>query len=69
MREALASALVILDAYPRIDLDEPMDDLPIEARGPNGLAVLRPATDAAYDPITIGRATIEGDGIVFVKCA
>lgn len=63
------SALVILDAYPRIDLDEPMDDLPIEARGPDGLAVLRPATDASYDPITIGRATIEGDGIVFVKCA
>ncbi|MBX7513388.1 hypothetical protein K3179_02375 [Qipengyuania sp. GH38] len=63
------SALVILDAYPRIDLDEPMDDLPIEARGPDGLAVLRPATDAAYDPISIGSATIEGDGIVFVKCA
>lgn len=63
------NALMILDGYPRIDLDEPMDDLPIEARGPDGLAVLRPATDKAYDPITIGSATIEGDGIVFVKCA
>nr|WP_291179810.1 DUF5818 domain-containing protein [Erythrobacter sp.] len=63
------SALVILDSYPRIDLDEPMDDLPIEARGPDGLAILRPATDAAYEPIAIGSATIEGDGVVFVKCA
>ena len=63
------SALVVLDNYPRIDLDEPMDDLPIEARGPDGLAILRPATDAAYDPVTIGSATIDGDGIVFVKCA
>ncbi|WP_247711602.1 hypothetical protein [Qipengyuania aurantiaca] len=63
------SALVVLDSYPRIDLDEPMDDLPIEGRGPDGLAVLRPATDAAYDPISIGSATIEDDGIVFVKCA
>ena len=62
------SALVILGDYPRIDLDEPMDDLPIEARGPDGLAIMRPATDAAYDPVTIGSATIEGDGVVFVKC-
>ncbi|WP_271078116.1 DUF5818 domain-containing protein [Aurantiacibacter sp. MUD61] len=63
------SALVILDQYPRLDLDEPMDDLPLEARGPDGLAILRPATDAAYDPVTIGSATITGDGVVFVKCA
>ena len=34
------SALVILGDYPRIDLDEPMDDLPIEARGPDGLCLL-----------------------------
>ena len=63
------SARVALDQYPRIDLDEPHDDLPIESRGPDGLAILRPATDAEYDPITIGSATIEGDGVVFVKCA
>ncbi|ABC63585.1 hypothetical protein ELI_07465 [Erythrobacter litoralis HTCC2594] len=62
------SALVVLDQYPRIDLDEPMDDLPIESRGPDGLAILRPATDAEYDPIRIGSATIKGDGVVFVKC-
>jgi hypothetical protein len=63
------SAMVLLDNYPRIDLDEPMDDLPIEARGPDGLAILRPATDAVYNSIAIGTATIEGDGTVFVKCA
>lgn len=63
------SALVILDQYPRIDLDEPMDDLPIESRGPDGLAIMRPANDAQYDPVTISSATIEGDGVVFVKCA
>ena len=62
-------ALVMLGDYPRIDLDEPRQDLPIEARGPDGLAIMRPATDAAYDPLTIGNATIEGDGVVFVKCA
>ncbi|MBB3035179.1 DUF5818 domain-containing protein [Alteriqipengyuania lutimaris] len=63
------SALVILDQYPRIDLDAPMGDLPIEARGPDGLAIMRPATDAQYDPVSIGAATVEGDGVVFVKCA
>jgi len=63
------SARVDLVEYPRIDLDEPRDDLPIEPRGPDGLAILRPATDKEYDPITIGNATIEGDGVVFVKCS
>ena len=63
------SARVVLGNYPRIDLDEPRDDLPIESRGPDGLAILRPATDAEYDPITIGSATITGDGEVFVKCS
>lgn len=63
------SARVALDNYPRIDLDEPRDDLPIESRGPDGLAILRPATDAEYDPIEIGSATITGDGVVFVKCS
>lgn len=63
------SARVALGNYPRIDLDEPRDDLPIESRGPDGLAILRPATDAEYDPIMIGSATITGDGVVFVKCS
>lgn len=62
-------AAIILGNYPRLDLDEPRQDLPMEARGPDGVAILRPATDAAYDPLTIGSATIAGDGVVFVRCA
>jgi hypothetical protein len=62
------SVRVALDQYPRLDFDEPLPDLPIESRGPDGLAILRPATDAAYEPVSIGAATITGDGVVFVKC-
>lgn len=62
------NALVLLGNYPRLDLDEPMPDLPMESRGPDGVAILRPATDAAYDPVSIGSATITGDGVVFIKC-
>ena len=61
-------ARLVLGDYPRLDLDAPRDDLPLESRGPEGLAILRPATDAAYDPVTIGSATIAGDGALFVKC-
>ena len=61
-------ARLVLGDYPRLDLDAPRDDLPLESRGPEGLAILRPATDAAYEPVTIGSATIAGDGAVFVKC-
>lgn len=61
--------MVVLGDYPRLDMDEPRQDLPMESRGPDGLAILRPATDAQYDPITIGNARIAGDGVVFVKCA
>ena len=63
------NAAIALGDYPRLVLDEPMDDLPMEARGPDGVAILRPATDAAYDPVSIGSATIKGDGVVFVKCS
>ncbi len=59
---------VAVGRYPVIDWDEPLPDMPIESRGPDGLAVLRPATDARYDPVDVGGATIEGDGVVFVKC-
>tara|TARA_B100000678_G_C18218304_1_gene506135 strand:- start:1268 stop:2002 length:735 start_codon:yes stop_codon:yes gene_type:complete len=62
------SALIVLGNYPRLDLDEPRQDLPMESRGPDGVAILRPATDAAYNPITIGSAAVEGDGAVFIKC-
>lgn len=61
-------ARLVLGDYPRLDLDAPRADLPLESRGPEGLAILRPATDAAYEPVTIGSATIAGDGAVFVKC-
>lgn len=60
---------VALGGYPRLDLDQPLPDLPIESRGPDGLAILRPATDAQYDPVSIGGEQIAGDGVVFVKCA
>ncbi len=60
---------VVLGDYPRVDWDEPLPDMPLESRGPDGLAVLRPATDAAYDPISVGGHPIAGDGVVFVKCA
>lgn len=63
------TARVELGDYPRVDWDDPLPDTPIEARGPEGLAVLRPATDAAYDPLEIAGHRIAGDGAVFVKCA
>ncbi|AOL23286.1 hypothetical protein Ga0102493_112271 [Erythrobacter litoralis] len=63
------TARVVLGDYPRIDWDDPLPDTPIEARGPDGLAVLRPATDAAYDSMEIAGHRIAGDGAVFVKCA
>lgn len=59
---------VVVGRYPVIDWPDPLPDMPIESRGPDGLAVLRPATDARYDPVDVGGATIEGDGVVFVKC-
>ena len=64
-----SDAMVVLGDYPRLDLDEPFQDLPIESRGPDGVTILRPATDAEYDPVRIGSATITGDGVVFVKCS
>ncbi|WP_291136077.1 DUF5818 domain-containing protein [Erythrobacter sp.] len=63
------TARVVLGDYPRIDWDEPLPETPIEARGPDGLAILRPATDADYDPVEVAGHAISGDGVVFVKCA
>ena len=60
---------VVLGNYPVIDWDDPLPDMPLESRGPDSLAVLRPATDARYDPVDVGGATIAGDGVEFVKCA
>lgn len=59
---------VVLGSYPIIDWDEPLPDMPLESRGPDSMAILRPATDARYDPVDVGGATIEGDGVEFVKC-
>lgn len=59
---------VVLGDYPHIDWDDPLPDTPLESRGPDGLAVLRPATDAAYDPISVGGHRILGDGVEFIKC-
>lgn len=61
-------SMVVLGDYPRLVLDDPLPDLPLESRGPDGMAILRPATDAAYDPVSIGGHRIVGDGVVFVKC-
>ena len=44
---------VVLGNYPRIDWDDPLPDMPLESRGPDGLAVLRPATDAEYDQVEV----------------
>mgnify|MGYP000636899098 CR=1 FL=1 len=60
---------LVLGAYPHIDWDEPLPDMPLESRGPDSMAILRPATDARYDPVDLGGATIAGDGVEFVKCA
>ncbi|MFB0611175.1 DUF5818 domain-containing protein [Aurantiacibacter poecillastricola] len=59
---------VVLGDYPRIDWDDPLPDMPIESRGPDGLAVLRPATDADYETVEIAGEAVIGDGVEFIKC-
>ena len=60
---------VVLGNYPRIDWDDPLPDMPLETRGPDGIAVLRPATDAEYDPVDVAGHAVVGDGVEFIKCA
>lgn len=62
-------SMVVLGDYPRLVLDDPLPDLPLESRGPDGLAIMRPATDAVYDPVSIAGHRIAGDGVVFIKCS
>ncbi|WP_343347226.1 DUF5818 domain-containing protein [Sphingomicrobium sp. XHP0239] len=50
---------------PRIVFDKPLPELPIETRGPDGLAVM-PNADGRG--LTLAGKRIEGDGVVFVKC-
>ncbi|MBD59829.1 MAG: hypothetical protein CL808_06870 [Citromicrobium sp.] len=60
------TGVVDVGPTPALQWDEPLPTLPIEARGPDGLAVM-PAEGA--DPVTLAGHRIEGDGVVFVKCA
>ena len=50
---------------PAIIFDQPMREFPLEARRAESLAVL----PADGDPVSLGGQVIEGDGVVFVKCA
>lgn len=59
---------VVLGDYPRIDWDDPLPDMPIESRGPDGLAILRPATDAEYEAVDVAGNPVAGDGVEFIKC-
>ena len=55
---------VQLGPEPQFIFDQPRRDLPLQSRGPDGLAVMPPADG----PVTLGGLRIEGDGRVFVKC-
>jgi LysM repeat protein len=55
---------VQLGRDPAFIFDRPRRELPLERRGPDGLAVLPPVTG----PVTLGGVEIEGDGNVFVRC-
>lgn len=50
---------------PAFRFDQGVPDFELEARGPDGLAVLTPDSGA----VELGGQTIEGDGVVFIKCA
>ncbi len=59
---------VVLGDYPLIDWDDPLPDMPLESRGPDGLAILRPATDAAYDTVEVAGNAVVGTGVELIKC-
>ncbi len=50
---------------PAIHFDAPQGEARVETRGPDGLAVMPPASGK----LTIAGHPVEGDGVVFVKCA
>lgn len=50
---------------PELQWDQGLPDMPIEARGPDGLAVM----PGEGRTVTLAGHRIEGDGVVFVKCA
>ncbi len=61
-----ATGYVAVGDTPAFHWDEGVATMPIETRGPDGLAVL-PGQDGPA--ATLGNARIEGDGVVFVRCA
>ena len=50
---------------PALQWDAPLPSLPIETRGPDGLAVLPPASG---ETVTLAGHDLSGGGVVFVKC-
>ncbi len=59
------TGVVDVGSTPALHWDEPLPALPIETRGPDGLAVM-PAK--AGKTVTIAGHRIVGDGVVFLKC-
>lgn len=55
---------VVLGDRPALRFDPPGLRLGLETRGPDGLAVMPPDDGTA----TLGGVTIEGDGVVFIRC-
>tara|TARA_R100001126_G_C4823016_1_gene147697 strand:+ start:135 stop:872 length:738 start_codon:yes stop_codon:yes gene_type:complete len=60
------TGVVDVGPTPALQWDEPLPTLPIETRGPDGLAVM-PGNGAKT--VTLAGHRIEGDGVVFIKCA
>lgn len=56
---------VRLGDAPAFIFDQPLREFPLEARRTESMAVL----PADGDPVSLGGQAIEGDGVVFVKCA
>lgn len=61
-----ATGAVDVGNTPEIHFDAPLPPMPIETRGPDGLAIMPPSDG---QPIALGGHRIEGDGRVFAKCA
>lgn len=61
-----ATGYVDVGEEPALRWDQGIPTLPIQTRGPDGLAVM-PARDRP--PVTLAGHRIEGDGVVFIKCA
>ncbi len=51
---------------PALHWGAPVKAMPIETRGPDGLAIMPPSSGPE---VSIGGVPIRGDGVVFVKCS